>query len=418
MSETVRLEAAGTIVPARTLVFRAPAALVAGRAEDCGLRVTADDRRVSRRHCAFDIDPPAVRVRDLGSRNGTYVNGVRLAPSAARPHELADGDEVRLGGAVVGIFSTGPGTRGDTAPRTPDGRPRPAGAARIGAYTLVRELGRGAQGIVHLARHEPSGELRALKVLRPEAVLRPELVHGFLREIRTTRTVRHPRLVAFHEAGSTGTHFFLAGEYCDGGSLARRMAGRAGPLTPEAAVAVTLQVLDGLEYLHDRRAPDAAGPEATVPDRLVHRDVKPQNILLTGPRTAPSVKIADFGLAKAFERAGLSGHTVTGALGGSVPFMPRSQIVNYKYAGPAVDVWAATACLYWMLTGATPRDFPDGADPVGVVLRDPVVPVLRRSSAVPGRLAVLIDRVLADEARGGRTTPSARELGQALREAM
>ncbi|MGW1605918.1 FHA domain-containing protein [Streptomyces eurythermus] len=136
MGETVRLEAAGTIVPARTLVFRAPAALVAGRAEDCGLRVTADDRRVSRRHCAFDIDPPAVRVRDLGSRNGTYVNGVRLAPSAARPHELADGDEVRLGGAVVGIFSTGPGTRGDTAPRTPDGRPRPAGAARIGDYTL------------------------------------------------------------------------------------------------------------------------------------------------------------------------------------------------------------------------------------------------------------------------------------------
>ncbi|MER7228792.1 protein kinase domain-containing protein [Streptomyces rubradiris] len=412
MGATVRLEVAGTIVPARTLVFRAPAALSAGRAEDCGLRVAADDRRVSRRHCVFDIDPPAVRVRDLGSRNGTYVNGVRLAPCASRPHELADGDEVRLGGAVVGVFSTGTGAR------TAQDRPRPAGAARIGDHTLVRELGRGTQAVVHLARHEPSGELRALKVLRPEAVLRPELVHGFLREIRTTRTLRHPRLVAFHEAGAVGTWFFLAGEYCDGGSLAQWMAGREGPLTPETAVAVTLQVLDGLEYLHDRRTADATGPQAAVPDRLVHRDLKPQNILLTGSRTAPSVKIADFGLAKAFERAGLSGHTLTGALGGSVPFMPRSQIVNYKYAGPAVDVWSATACLYWMLTGTTPRDFPDGADPVGVVLREPVVPVLRRTSAVPRRLATLLDGVLADEDPGSRTMPSARELGQALREVL
>jgi serine/threonine protein kinase len=500
VGEAVRLEATGTIVPARTFVFRGPAALLVGRAEDCDLRVPADDRRVSRHHCAFDIDPPAVRVRDLGSRNGTFVNGVRLAPTptpaqtqtktpapapastpfASRPYELADGDEVRLGGVVVAV-STGAGHR------RPDGHPRPAGDARIGDYTLVRELGRGAQGAVHLARHGPSGELRALKVLRPDAVLRPELVHGFLREINITRTLRHPRLVAFHEAGSTGTRFFLACEYCDGGSLARRVAERGGPLAPEEAVALILQVLDGLAYLHGRHATEAAtdtAPEATdtateaamdtateavgdsatteavgdsattgavgdsatgalaaaaaeavteaVPsaagsaagpapagtDRLVNRDVKPQNILLTGPRTEPQVKIADFGLAKAFERAGLSGYTSTGALGGSVAFMPRSQIVNYKYAAPPVDVWAAAACLYWTLTGATPRDFPDGADPVGVVLREPVVPVLRRTRTLPVRLAGLIDSVLADGDAGGRTVPSALEFGRALREAM
>ncbi|WP_051845270.1 protein kinase domain-containing protein [Streptomyces sp. NRRL S-813] len=412
MGEAVRLEVAGTIVPARTFVFSGPAAFVVGRAENCDLRAPGDDRRVSRRHCAFDIDPPTVRVRDLGSRNGTYVNGVRIPSSASRPYELADGDEVRLGGVVVRVSSAGPGHR-------PAGGARPAGD-RIGGYVSVRELGRGAQGVVHLARHERSGELFALKVLRPEAAIRPDMVNGFLREIRTTRTLSHPHLVRFHEAGSTGTRFFLACEYCDGGSLARRVTEQDGPLGVEEAVAVTLQVLDGLAYLHGHRAADAAGTgtEATLPDRLVHRDIKPQNILLSGPCASPLVKIADFGLAKAFERAGLSGHTLTGALGGSVAFMPRSQIVNYKYAEPPVDVWAAAACLYWMLTRATPRDFPDGVDPVSVALREPVVPILRRTGALPARLATLIDGILADEDPRAHVAPSAQELGRALREAM
>ncbi|MGA5290152.1 protein kinase domain-containing protein [Streptomyces pseudogriseolus] len=403
MSETVRLRATGTIAPPRTFVFHEPAVFVVGRSADCGLRVPADDRRVSRRHCAVDIDPPTARVRDLGSRNGTYVNGVRLPPDGSRPYELADGDELRLGGVVVEVFTTGAArtapTRGDILP------------AR---YTVLRELGGGAQGTVHLARHEPTGELRALKVLHPDAALRPELVHSFLREIRTTRTLRHPRLVAFHEAGSTGTRLYTAHEYCDGGSLDRYVRERGGRLSPEEGVALIVQVLRGLAYLHEREA-DGDGPDH--PDRLVHRDLTPRNVLLTGPRASPQVKIADFGLAKAFERAGLSGHTVTGALGGSFAFMPRSQIVNYKYAGPSVDVWAAAACLYFALTGSTPRNFPADADPADVVLRHPVVPVRRRSAAVPRRLGELVDGVLRDGDGNDRGGPTARELEQLLREA-
>ncbi|WP_225653845.1 protein kinase domain-containing protein [Streptomyces pseudogriseolus] len=405
MDATVRLRATGTIAPARTFVFRQPAVLVAGRAADCGLRAPDDDRRVSRRHCVFHLDPPTARVSDLGSRNGTYVNGVRLPSHDPRPYELADGDEVRLGGVVVEVFSpvarrTTP-TGGDVAPEQ---------------YTVLRELGSGAQGTVHLAWHEPSGELRALKVLHPEAAQRPELVHGFLREIRTTRTLSHPHLVAFHEAGSTGTRLYTAHEYCDGGSLDRYVAERGGRLPPEEGVALILQVLRGLTYLHEREA-DGDGAVRTVPDRLVHRDLTPRNVLLTGARKRPRVKIADFGLAKAFERAGLSGHTVTGALGGSFAFMPRAQIVNYKYAGPPVDVWAAAACLYFALTGATPRDFPAGAEPADVVLRHPVVPVRRRSDAVPRRLAGLVDGVLTDGDGNNQRGMSAKELAQLLQEA-
>src|SRR5207248_2858357 len=129
---------------------------------------------------------------------------------------------------------------------------------------------------------------------------------------------------------------------------------------------------------------------------LVHRDVKPQNVLLEGG----TARLGDFGFAKAFELAGLSGHTRTGALGGSWGFMPRAQGLNYRYAPSSVDVWAAAATLYWMLTGATPRDFPAGADPVAIVLRESAVPIGRRDPAVPSGLAAVIDDVLAENAPG------------------
>lgn len=88
-----------------------------------------------------------------------------------------------------------------------------------------------------------------------------------------------------------------------------------------------------------------------------------------------TVKIGDFGLAKAFDRAGLSGLTRTGAVAGTVRYMPRTQVVDYKYAKPEVDVWATAATLYRMLTGTTPRDFPPGTDPIVVLLRESAVPI-------------------------------------------
>ena len=85
--------------------------------------------------------------------------------------------------------------------------------------------------------------------------------------------------------------------------------------------------------------------------------LSPHNILLAEGRGVTVAKVSDYGLGKAFDRAGLSGHTRTGSTAGKPWFMPRQQVVNFKYAGPEVDVWAAAACIYNMLTGATPRIF-------------------------------------------------------------
>ncbi|MCL2734870.1 MAG: protein kinase, partial [Actinomycetia bacterium] len=149
---------------------------------------------------------------------------------------------------------------------------------------------------------------------------------------------------------------------------------------------------------------------------LVHRDIKPQNLLLTGSGHEVTVKIADFGLSKAFDSAGLSGYTLTGAMGGTLAFMPRGQVIDFKYARPEVDLWATAATLYWMLTGSPPRDFPDGADPVDIVLHHPPVPVRDRLPDLPGRLAAVIDTALVDRPRIAPTTAAG--LADALRQAL
>jgi serine/threonine protein kinase len=143
---------------------------------------------------------------------------------------------------------------------------------------------------------------------------------------------------------------------------------------------------------------------------FVHRDLKPDNVLFAGDGTA---KLADFGLAKSFQQAGLSGMTATGAFAGTYFFMPREQLTSFRQARPASDVWSMAATLYYLLTGQYARDFGAHPDPLAVILRGGVVPIRRRDASVPEELAGVIDRALSDEAE--ERYPTAREFASALR---
>ncbi|MFI1094011.1 protein kinase [Streptomyces sp. NPDC020917] len=427
MPSSVTLTLCGAPTPA-TYVFDDRTTCLVGRARECGIPLAATEKKVSRHHCVLDVNPPLVRVRDLGSRNGTYVNGERLAPGPAG-RELSDGDEIRVGGAVLRVS-----VRSARQPGPAFGEPRDpvdaahalmaaaeAGepdAAGIHGYRLLQELGRGGQGVVHLARNEGTGELVALKTLLAHHAVDPSARDGFLREFACTRALRHPHVVAFHGGGAHGSTFYFTSEFCRLGSVADLVARAGGRLGVDLAVGVTLQVLRGLQYAHTAEVPvRLADGTSAVHRGLVHRDIKPQNLLLTGTGTAhdTTVKIADFGLSKAFDSAGLSGYTLTGAMGGTVAFMPRGQVIDFKYARPEVDLWATTATLYWMLTGSPPRDFPDGADPVDIVLHHPPVPVRDRLPSVPRPLAAVIDAALVDQPRITPTT--AADLADAIRHA-
>jgi serine/threonine protein kinase len=405
-------------------VYSERATCLVGRSDECDIRIGEAPGRVSRRHCRLEIDPPQLWIRDMGSRNGTYVNGRRLGRLTERA--LGHGDEVHLGDAVlhVAVSRTDEPDGGHRPPETIMSamlRAASAGDPAFDAFTgyeLVRELGRGAQGVVYLARHTGSGELVALKLLLAQVSVDPSARFGFLREFENIRALRHANIVEFRGSGASGDEFYFTCEYCAGGSVDQLVARRGGVLSLEEALPIVWQALDGLRYAHEATIPAVRHADGRVAEArgLVHRDIKPPNILLIGSGSRRVAKLGDFGLAKAFDLAGLSGHTRTGAIGGTIPFMARTQLINYRFAGPEVDVWAVAACLYWMLTGATPRDFPADRDPVAVALREPVVPIRARRSSVPPRLAAVVDEALVDKPRISITT--ADELARALRDAL
>jgi serine/threonine protein kinase len=249
----------------------------------------------------------------------------------------------------------------------------------IPGFTAGRVLGLGAMGVVYEARRLADGRRVALKLMLSRQRVDDYLRRAFRREIELTRGLKHPNLVEVLEDGSLGGLFYLAMELCPGGTLRDRVRAR-GRLPAGEATALAAAVLEGLAFAH------AQG--------VVHRDVKPGNVLLTARGDA---KLGDFGLAKSYLRAGLSRMTVTGTVGGTLEFMAREQLLDFKHVRPAADVWSAAAVLYWALTGRGPRNFHDGVDPLAVVLEQPVVPVRDRDPTLPRMLAAVLDRALATD---------------------
>lgn len=285
-------------------------------------------------------------------------------------------------------------------------------------YRIVREVGRGGMGAVYLAQHIGTGKQVALKVMLPETATSEKAIVNFLREVENTKTLKHPNVVEMRDWGFSRGIFFFTLEYCDGGSVDNLMRRRGGTLTVNEAAQITLQALDGLGYAHNAEIPFVRLGDGTIGRGcgLVHRDLSPHNIFLSYLDDTCIAKIGDYGLAKAFDWAGLSGQTRTGATAGKPWFMTRQQILNFKYARPEVDIWAMAASLYCMLTGFYPRDFSRGADPWKAVLQNDPIPIRHRDASIPHRLAEVIDTALIEEPHFHFQTAAA--FKQALAEAL
>jgi serine/threonine kinase PknH len=206
-----------------------------------------------------------------------------------------------------------------------------ASGDRIGGFRIERPLGEGAIGVVYLALREEDGELVALKVLKPGLADNDVFRARFLREVRVAGDVRHPQLVPVLAAGEDAGRFFLASAYVDGGSLADRLE-TAERLSAPDAVATAREVAAGLQALH------AVG--------IVHRDVKPDNVLLTPAGAA----LTDFGLAKGNAYTVL---TKPGEVMGTLDYI-APELISGGEASPASDLYALGCLLYECLTGAAP----------------------------------------------------------------
>jgi serine/threonine-protein kinase len=256
----------------------------------------------------------------------------------------------------------------------------------IGGYQLVRELGRGAMGVVYLALRLADGYPVALKTVVPAAAGSSGQIDRFLREADILRQLDHTNIVAFRDMGRDGDTIYFAMDYIRG-TDASKVLRKEKKLAVGRAVDLVSQLLDALSYAHTRR--------------FVHRDIKPSNMLVTEVNGREVVKLADFGLARVYQASQLSGMTMTGDIGGTVAFMPPEQITEYREAKPHSDQYAAAATLYNLLTGAYIYDLPkEFQKQLLMILNDDPVPIGKRRRDLPAGLVQVIHKALAREPSG------------------
>jgi serine/threonine protein kinase len=244
-------------------------------------------------------------------------------------------------------------------------------ATSLDRYEIVREIGRGANAVVYLARHSALDKFVALKeLLRIEAGDETAAAR-FLREAQLAGRLTHPNIVSVYDYFEHDGTPYIAMEHLERGSLR--------PLVGQLTLAEIFRVLEGL----------LAGLAYAERHGVVHRDLKPENLLLTDD---DQIKIADFGIAKA-SAAATTNLTRTGLVVGAPTYMAPEQAKGEE-TGPAADLYSAGIIAYELVTGTVPYS---GADPVSILWRhvhEPLPALSLRKPDVDSRLARWIERLL------------------------
>lgn len=271
-------------------------------------------------------------------------------------------------------------------------------SALAGTYRIERELGRGGMGVVFLARDERLDRAVALKVLPPALAANPTVRERFLREARTAAQLSHPNIVPIYSADEAGGWAYFAMAYIDGETLGERLAS-LGPLPAQEVVRLLRDAAWALAYAHARG--------------VVHRDVKPDNLLLE--RASGRLVVTDFGIAQAPEASRL---TQTGLVMGSVHFMSPEQGAGEALDGRS-DLYALGTVGFLLLSGRLPFEHEQAAAIlVQRATRD--APTLTSVAPhVPSSVGAVIDRCLLRDAERRPPTGEALAelLGQAWRDA-
>jgi serine/threonine-protein kinase len=251
----------------------------------------------------------------------------------------------------------------------------------VPGFGIISELGKGGMGIVYLAVRLRDGLPVALKTVTPAVAGSKKQLERFLREARILEKLDHPNIVCFREMGEVSGQLYFAMDYVRGMDASKLLARNGGLLAIPRAVSLICHLLDALDYAHGKG--------------FVHRDIKPANLLVTEENGREIGKLADFGLARVYQSSQLSGLTMTGEMGGTVPFMAPEQITQFREAKPAVDQYAAAAALYNLLTGKYIYDFPVPVQlQLLMILKTDPLPIRSRRPEIPTELATVIHRGL------------------------
>lgn len=425
----------------RTFTFEQHDTFLIGRSDTAHLYLP-DDRFFSRHHCLLEISPPRCFLRDLGSTNGTYVNGVKVQETY-----LKNGDQIQGGQTVLAVEVTtdvaptavynqqGVVTRAQLPATQPSiimveclncGRRDQAEASSpdeqmtylcedcraelrrnpqpVPGYDMVKILGRGGMGCVMLAREQATGRAVAVKTLLPEVAVSDQALRRFMREMDVAAALQHPHIVSFIDRGTHNGVVYLITEFVEGTDAARLADSRGGRLPYQEAVQILLQSLDALSFAHNQG--------------YIHRDIKDQNILVSGAWPSYNAKLTDFGLAKSFTQTGMSGVTMAGDVAGTFAYMPPEQIRDFKNVRPSSDIYAMGMTAYSLLTGGIALDLSpkaNVAETVKAIFDKPIIPIHQRVQDVPPTVANAVERALAKDP--AHRWPSASAMRDALLQA-
>ena len=266
-----------------------------------------------------------------------------------------------------------------------------AGRLLDGRYAVTARIAHGGMATVYLAVDTRLDREVALKVMHAELARDDDFVRRFIGEAKSVARLSHQNVVAVFDQGADGPFLYLAMEYIPGRTL-KELLREHGPFAPAVALDIMTGVLDGLAAAH------ASG--------IVHRDVKPENVLLTADGR---VKVADFGLARAQAAAG---QTRAGLLIGTVAYLPPEQVTG-EATGPRSDVYSAGVMAFELLTGRQPFT---GDTPLAVAYQHVNSAIPAPSSLVPGIPAAVDQLVLAATSRDPALRPAdAGEFARAAR---
>ncbi len=249
----------------------------------------------------------------------------------------------------------------------------------VGRFLLLDKLGDGGMGQVYKAKDRRMGRVVALKVMRKEKLANADSVKRFHQEVQAASQLNHPNIVVaydFDQAGST--HFFVM-EFVDGVDLSRQVK-QNGPLPVALACEYIRQAALGLQHAHEKG--------------LIHRDVKPANLLVAGTDATPQVKILDMGLAR-IQSQGETGLTHAGQVLGTPDYLAPEQAFDSRKADVRSDVYSLGCTLYYLLTGKAPFT---GETLTQVLLKhqmEEAVAVEKRRPEVPPALAAVLRKMMA-----------------------
>ena len=372
------------------------------------------DKYFSRHHCLLEIAPPQCFLRDLGSTNGTLVNGQKVDSVYLKSGDKITGGETVIEVKVTSDVSPNPspypsptpsiitiqclncGVLASAEASRPDAKlsfvcddcreklkqnPQP-----IPNYQMIRILGQGGMGSVMLARSLKDGRAVAIKTLLPEVAVSEQSMKRFMREIEVAASLQHPHIVSYIEHGTHNGMIYLVSEYVGGMDASKLAKHRGGKLHYMEVAKIIEQTLSALDFAHKLG--------------FVHRDIKEQNILVDGAYPNYVSKLTDFGLAKSFKQTGMSGVTMVGDVAGTIAYMPPEQIRDFKEVQPPSDIYAMGMTAYTLLTGRHALDISPKAgiaETVKAIFEKPIVSLIIHNQEIPQQMSYVIERAMAKE---------------------